>query len=57
MNFEFFRQIFEKYLSIRVIKIRPLVAQFLADRQTEGWREMKKLIVAFQSFVKAPKNW
>jgi len=57
MNFEFFRQIFEKYSSIRVIKIRPLVAQFLADRQTEGWREMTKLIVAFRSFVKAPKNW
>jgi len=40
-----------------VMKIRPVGAEVLyVDRQTDRRRDMKELIVAFSSFVKAPKT-
>ena len=43
------------------MRIRPVGAElFHADRRTEGWTDrrtdMKKLIVAFRNFAKAPKE-
>jgi hypothetical protein len=35
------------------VKIRPVVAEFNANRRTD---KLSKLIVAFRKFAKAPKN-
>jgi hypothetical protein len=29
----------------------------LADGQTDGWRDMTKLVADFDKFAKAPKKW
>jgi len=39
------------------MKIRPVGAEFFrADRQTDRWIDMTRLIVAFRSFSNAPKK-
>jgi len=39
------------------MKFRPVeAALFYADRQTDGRRDLTKLIVAFRNFVNAPKK-
>jgi len=55
MEFEFSRQISEKYSN--TMKISPVVDKFFhhADRWTEGRTNMTKLIVAFRSFAKGAK--
>ena len=54
MKLKFYRQIFEKYSNI---KLHINQAEFFhADRLTEGLTDITKLIVAFRSFVKEPKN-
>jgi hypothetical protein len=40
------------------MKIHPVGAEFLhADRQTNGQMDIRKLIVAYHDFMKAPKNY
>ena len=39
------------------MKIRPERAELLyADRRTDGWTDMTKLMVAFRNFATAPKK-
>jgi hypothetical protein len=38
------------------MKIRPVGAEFDADRETEGQTDMTKLTVAFCNFANASKN-
>jgi hypothetical protein len=39
------------------MKILPVETElFHADRRTDGWTDMTKLIVPFRNFVNAPKN-
>ena len=53
MKLEFSRQIFEKKTHISIfIKIRPVGAEFHADRETD----MTKLIVAFRNLGNALKR-
>jgi hypothetical protein len=43
MKLEFFQQVFEKYLSINFMKIRPVEAElFLAGRPTDGRTDRHK---------------
>ena len=38
------------------LKIRPVGAELLhADGQMNGWEDIRKLVVAFRTFSKAPK--
>ena len=52
MRLEYSRQIFENCSSIKFLKTNSSGKLFHTDRQ----RDMTKLIVAFRSFAKAPKN-
>jgi hypothetical protein len=52
MKLQFSPQIFQKYLNI---KFQVEVELFHADGQTDRQKDMKKLIVAFRNFAKAPK--
>jgi hypothetical protein len=52
IKLEFSVQISEKYSGINFMKLRPVVAEFRADGQTD----MTKLIVAFPNFAKVPKT-
>ena len=38
------------------MKIRPVGAEFDADRRTDGQTDMTKLIFAFRNFANAPKE-
>jgi hypothetical protein len=53
MKLEFSRQIFEKYPNIKSKKNPVRDELFHADRRKA---DMKKLIVAFRSFVNAPEK-
>jgi hypothetical protein len=62
IKFEFYRQIFEKWSSIKLITIPPVGEKFLhADRRTDGRTDgrtdMTKLIVVFRNFAYAPNNY
>jgi hypothetical protein len=59
MKIEFSRQVFEKKAQISsfFFKINPVGGKmFHTDRQTDGQKDMMKLIVAFRNFANAPKN-
>jgi hypothetical protein len=40
---------------LNFIKVRPVGAEFLAGRRTDGYTYMTNLIVAFRNFLNAPK--
>jgi hypothetical protein len=50
------RQMFEKVSNIMFYKNPSNVSRVVACGQTEGQKDMTKLIVAFRNFAKAPKN-
>ena len=52
---EFSVQIFEKSSNIK-FRENPSIVSPVPCGPTEGQTDMKKLIVAFRNFVKAPKN-
>jgi hypothetical protein len=57
MKLEFCRQLFEKSQISTFIKIRLVGAElFHADRQTDGRKDMTKIIVAFRNYANAPKS-
>jgi len=41
---------------LNFMKIRPVAAEFLADGRTDGQSDTTKLLLAFRSFAKAPKQ-
>jgi len=57
MELGFSRQIFGKTPISNLIKILPVASElFNADRQTDRWTNMTKLIVAFCNFANEPIN-
>ena len=58
MKLEFSQHIFEKRSQIsNFTKIRPAGAEFFhANKRTEGWSDITKLMVAFCKFAKAPRK-
>jgi len=56
MKLEFSRQIFKKSSNIKFHENSSSVSRVLPCDQTDGLKNMKKLIVAFRKFAKAPKN-
>jgi hypothetical protein len=52
MKLEYSQYLFEKYLTIKVIKICPVEAKLFHAGQTD----MMKLIVTFHNFANVPKN-
>jgi hypothetical protein len=57
IELEISRQISEKHLHMKLMKIRPVKAElFHADRRTNGQTGMTNLLVAFRNVANAPKN-
>ena len=53
MKLEFSGQIFVKYFSIKLMKIRPVGAQLF---HVDGKRDITKQIVVFSNFANAPTS-
>jgi hypothetical protein len=56
MEFEFSRQIFEKYSNIKFHEYLSSCSRVVPCGQTDGRTDVTKLIVAFRNFAKAAKS-
>jgi hypothetical protein len=57
MKLEFSQQIFEKSSNIKFHENMSSGSRVVPCRRTDGYTGMMKLIVAFRSFAKKPKNY
>jgi hypothetical protein len=57
MKLDFFQQIFKKDSNIHFYQNQSGGSRVFSCGQTDGQRDMTKLIVAYRNFANAPENW